>query len=46
MAEPLDLSKTIDELDLKAKMMRIFPKMKKQKEETEEQYERKFLRGY
>lgn len=44
MADTLDLRKTADELDLQAKLRQIYPKQKKM-EETEEQYEMKFMRG-
>jgi hypothetical protein len=43
--EQYDLTKTIDEMDLEAKLHQMFPKQKKM-EETDKQYEHKFMKGF
>ena len=39
-----DLTKTIDEMDLEAKLHQTFPKQRK-REESDKQYEHKFMKG-
>lgn len=44
MVDTYDMTKTIDEMDLEAKLKQMYPKQKKH-EETDRQYELRFMKG-